>query len=239
MRLPDAIKTVLLVLAVFFPFYWYNQSYLSKFSLQLVALLILVFIFHNWLARKKQNSDPISQYQTITIIIIITIITVILVLSTGGAGSILFWLLNFLLFFVAIFSRPRAGLVIALAIDAAFLLNEPQLTTNELINLISLLLMAPLAAIFSTQFLRLITAQKEIKILSNQAKEEETATLIWLALDFRNQMVKAIDLVSQIKSNLSLIPYHQRETLDRLYQDLKALFKSGQELKKKIDETTE
>jgi len=58
--------------------------------------------------------------------------------------------------------------------------------------------------------------------------------LIWLALDFRNQMVKAIDLVSQIKSNLSLIPYHQREKLDQLYQNLKDLFKSGQELKKTI-----
>lgn len=151
----------------------------------------------------------------------------------------LFFLLDFLLFFVAIFSRPRAGFIIALAINMAFLLNEPRLTTNELINLVSLLLMAPLAAIFSTQFLRLITAQKEIKVLSNQAKEEETATLVWLALDFRNQMVKAIDLVSQIKSNLSLIPYHQREKLDQLYQNLKTLFKSGQELKQKIDETTE
>ena len=74
MRLPDAIETVLLILAVFFPFYWYNQSYLSKFSLQLVALLILIFVFHNWLTGKRRGSDPISQYQTITIIMIITVI---------------------------------------------------------------------------------------------------------------------------------------------------------------------
>ena len=234
MRLPDAIETVLLILAVFFPFYWYNQSYLSKFSLQLVALLILIFVFHNWLTGKRRGSDPISQYQTITIIMIITVITVILVLSTGGAGSMLFWLLDFLLFFVAVFFRARAGFIIALAIGIGFLLNEPLLTNQQLTNLISLLLMAPLAAIFSTQFTRLITAQKEIKVLSNQAKEEEMTALIWLALDFRNQMVKAIDLVSQIKSNLSLIPYHQREKLDRLYQNLKDLFKSGQELKKTI-----
>src|SRR3989344_628898 len=234
MRLPDAIETVLLILAVFFPFYWYNQSYLSKFSLQLVALLILIFVFHNWLTGKRRGSDPISQYQTITIIMIITVITIILFLSTGGAGSMLFWLLDFLLFFVAVFFRARAGFIIALAIGIGFLLNEPLLTNQQLTNLISLLLMAPLAAIFSTQFTRLITAQKEIKVLSNQAKEEEMTALIWLALDFRNQMVKAIDLVSQIKSNLSLIPYHQREKLDQLYQNLKDLFKSGQELKKTI-----
>ena len=146
----------------------------------------------------------------------------------------LFWLLDFLLFFVAVFFRARAGFIIALAIGIGFLLNEPLLTNQQLTNLISLLLMAPLAAIFSTQFTRLITAQKEIKVLSNQAKEEEMTALIWLALDFRNQMVKAIDLVSQIKSNLSLIPYHQREKLDQLYQNLKDLFKSGQELKKTI-----
>lgn len=239
MGLPQPVETIALILAVFFPFYWYNQTSLSKFSLQLVALLILVFVFHNWLARKKQGSDPISQYQTITIIMIITVITIILVLSTGGAGSMLFWLLNFLLFFVAIFSRPGAGLTLSLAIGIGFLLNEPLLTTAQLTNLVSLLLMAPLAMFFSTQYLRLIAAQKQIKVLSDQAKDEETAALIWLSLDFKNKVESAIDLVSQISSNLNLIPYHQRDKLNQLYLDLKILFQSGRELKKKIDGITE
>ena len=239
MRLPAAIETIALILAVFFPFYWYNQSYMSKFTLQLTALLILVFVFHNWWIKKRQNSDSVQIYQNIINLIIITIVTVVLILSTGGAGSMLFWLLNFLLFFVAVFFRPGAGLALSLAVGVAFLLNEPQLTTAQLINLISLLLMAPLATFFSTQYRRLITAQKQIKDLSDQANSLEQSTLIWLALDFRHQLEKAIDLVSQISSNLTLIPYHQRDRLNELYRDLKALFTSGQELERKIDKATE
>ena len=239
MRLPQTLETIALILAVFFPFYWYNQSYLSKFTLQLVALLILVFVFHNWWIKKRQNSDSVQIYQNIINLIIITIVTVVLILSTGGAGSMLFWLLNFLLFFVAVFFRPGAGLALSLAVGVAFLLNEPQLTTPQLINLVSLLLMAPLATFFSTQYRRLITAQKQIKDLSDQANSLEQSTLIWLALDFRHQLEKAIDLVSQISSNLTLIPYHQRDRLNELYRDLKALFTSGQELERKIDKATE
>ena len=222
---------MILILAVFFPFYWSNQTYMSKFSLQLVALLILIFVFHNWLAKKRQNSDPIQIYQNIINITIITIVTVILILSTGGAGSMLFWLLNFLLFFVAVFFRAGAAFTLSLAVGTAFLLNEPQLSTQQLINIISLLLMTPLASFFSTQYRRLITAQKEIEVLSNQANSLEQSTLIWLALDFRRQIEKAIDLLSQIS-----VPYHQRERLNELYQDIKALWRSGQELEKKIDE---
>ena len=231
MRLPQTLETLALVLAVFFPFYWYNQSYMSKFTLQLTALLILVFVFHNWLVKKRQNIDPIQIYQNIINLTIVTIVTVILILSTGGAGSILFWLLNFLLFFAAVFFRPGAGFTLSLAVGIAFLLNEPQLTLPQLINLISLLLMAPLASFFSTQYRRLIMAKKEVEKLSNQANSLEQSTLIWLTLDFRHQIEKAIDLLSQIS-----VPYHQRERLNELYRDIKALWHSGQELEKKIDE---
>ena len=143
----------------------------------------------------------------------------------------LFWLLNFLLFFVAVFFRAGAAFTLSLAVGIAFLLNEPQLTLPQLINLISLLLMAPLASFFSTQYRRLIMAKKEVEKLSNQANSLEQSTLIWLTLDFRHQIEKAIDLLSQIS-----VPYHQRERLNELYRDIKALWHSGQELEKKIDE---
>ena len=239
MRLPKTLETIALLVAVFFPFYWYNQTYLSKFSLQLVGLLILCFAFHNWLARRWSKSDSFLIYQKIINMVIITVLTLMLILSTGGAGSMLFWLLDFLLFFAAVFSRPRAGLTLTLAVGLAFLLNETQLTTPQLINLISLLLMAPLAAFFSTQYSRLITTQKQVKILSNQAKQEETATLLWLSLNFREKIEQAIDLVSQISTNLSRIPDHQRDQLKSLYQDLKSLWQSGQELEQKIDKLTD
>jgi len=239
MCLPAALETVLLSLTVFFPFYWQNQSYLSKFTLQLVSLLILLFFLHAWISNKAVSSKPIQTYQMITKTIIITITVLLLILTTGGANSAFFFILDFLLFFAAVFIRPEAGITLSLAIVTAFLLNEPDITKSQLINLISLLLMTPLAVIFSTQYRRLITTQQKINILSNQTKDEETATLMWLSLNFRNQLIRAIDLVSLIKTNLGLIPTHQRNQLEQLYRDLKALWLSGQELEKKIDEATE
>jgi hypothetical protein len=239
MNLPKPLEVIVLLLAVFFPFYWYNQTYLSQYSAQLTALLIIIFAFHNLLVKKKQQNDLVLKYQIVSNIISVTILTLLLILSTGGAGSMLFFLLDFLLFFIAVFTRPRHSFTLSLAIVIAFLLNEPLLTTHQLTNLISLLLMAPLATFFSTQYLRLISAKSEIKALSNQAKIEETDVLLWLALTFHNKIIQSIDLVSQISANVGSIPYHQRQKLNQLYQDLKELFKSGQELEKKVDELTD
>lgn len=239
MRLPRAAEAAILILAVFFSFYWHNQSSLSKFNWQLVSLLILIFLFHNWKAKKRQNSDPVQIYQNITNISIVVILTAMLVLTTGGAASPLFWLLNFLLFFAAVFSRAGSGISLSLALVLAFLLNEPQLTTGQLFNLVSLLSMAPLAAFFSSQYRRVITDQIQIKELSDQADLMERSTLLWLALDFRRQMETAIDLLSEISATLTAIPVHQKDRLNRLYRDLKSLWQSGQELEKKIDEATE
>lgn len=239
MRLPIAAITASLALSVFFPFYWYNQTYLSKFTWQLVALLILLFLFHNRFGKKRFNSNPIQIYQNITDVVIITILTILLVLSTGGTGSPLFFLLHFLLFFIAIFTHSRQSFTLSLAVNLGFLLNEVNFTNNSLINLVSLLFMAPLASFFSTQYARLITAKKEIKVLSNQAKKRETATLLWLTLNFHNKIEQSIDLLSQITINLGNIPFHQRRKFNQLYDDLKALFKSGQELKNQVDELTD
>lgn len=239
MNLPKPLEVIILLLAVFFPFYWYNQTYLNPYSLQLAGLLILIFSFHNLLARKRPTSDLVLIYQNIINVVTVTILALLLILSTGGAGSALFFLMDFLLFFIAVFTQPRQSLTIALAVGIGFLLNEPLLNNHQLINLVSLLLMAPLANFFSTQYIRLIRAQTEIKVLSNQAKEQETDTLLWLALNFHNKIVQSIDLLSQITASLGKIPYHQRQRLNELYLDLKELFKSGRELEKKIDELSD
>jgi hypothetical protein len=239
MNLPKPLEVLVLLIAVYFPFYWYNQTYLSPYSLQLVGLLILIAALHNLLARNKSPNNPVSKYQNVTNVIIVTVLTLLLILSTEGASSPLFFLLDFLLFFIALFTHPRQSFTLSLAITITFLLNEPLLDNQQLTNLVSLLLMAPLASFFSTQYLRLIEAKTEIKMLSDQAKEQETDMMIWLTLNFHNKIVQSIDLLSQITANLGQIPYHQRQKLNQLYQDLKALFKSGQELEKKIDELSD
>jgi hypothetical protein len=239
MNLPKPLEALVLLIAVYFPFYWYNQTSLSPYSLQLVGLLILIAALHNLSAKNKRPNNPVSKYQNVTNVVSVTVLTLLLILSTEGSSSPLFFLLDFLLFFIALFTHPRQSLTLSLAITIGFLLNEPLLDNQQLTNLFSLLLMAPLASFFSTQYLRLIEAKTELKVLSDQAKEQETDMMIWLTLNFHNKIVQSIDLLSQITANLGQIPYHQREKLNQLYQDLKALFKSGQELEKKIDELSD
>ncbi|MFH1280307.1 MAG: hypothetical protein ABII08_01680 [Candidatus Beckwithbacteria bacterium] len=127
-----------------------------------------------------------------------------------------------------------------------FLLNNDISSPTQLLSLVSLLLMAPLARFFGTQYLQLLEDDNKIKVLKHQAdhlesivSQEETTTLLWLSIEFKNKLHQAIDLISQLSSTLSNIPYHQQEQLKSLYSDLKELFNSGQELEEKIDKLTD
>jgi hypothetical protein len=246
MSLPFFLHTLYLIAAVILAFYWTKNPSLSSLSLQLTAALILVYFLQGFWRRKKLPEKPDTTYLNITNSIIFTLIVLLLVLSTQGLSSPLFFLLYFLLFGLSLFFHPWMSFLLTLALLFFFLLTAPPQSINQLLNLISLLLIAPLAHLFGTQYLRVLEAQNKIKVLEHQSKNlvhtisrEETTSLMWLSLEFRNKMHQAIDLVSQLLANIAHIPYYQREQLDQLYQDLKALYQSGQELEEKIDKMTD
>ena len=246
MSLPTLPHFILLLLAAAFTFFWHNNPGLSQYSLQLSSLLLAVFLFHNLLGRKKITNISFIQYQSISNSLTITLLLLLLVLDTGGLTSPLFFTLDFLLFGLSLLFNPSLGLLVGLALSLLFLLNNSLIDLNSLTNLISLILVAPLARFFGTQYLRLLEGQKQIKVLKHQSNQletnlsqEEGNTLLWLTLNFHNKMSQSLDLISQISSQLSTIPYHQQEKLKSLYLDLKELFKSGQELKDKIDKITD
>jgi|GEM_PF-335918 hypothetical protein len=245
MTLP-IVHSILLIFSVLFSFFWTNNPGMSNFSLQLAGLLTFIFFFHDLVSRKTSPNNPIRIYRSVSNSIILTLLTLLLILSTNGLNSPLFFLLDFLVFGLSLFFYPSLGFSFSLALIITFLLNNDLSSTHALTNLVSLILIAPFARFFSTQYLRLLEEKKHIKILKYQAdrleqklEQEETSTLLWLSIEFRHKLDHAIDLVSQISSNLSHIPYHQQELLKNLYSDLKELFKSGQSLQKQIDELTE
>lgn len=230
MLLPTSLFLIFSILA----FFWHNQPLLSAYSLQLIAGLFLLFVILNKLVKK---------YRNIINSIIITLIVLIIILETGGLTSPLFFILDFLLFALSLLIFPSLSFILALALIILFLLNSPTIDSQTLANLISLLLMAPVSRLIGTQYSRLIIAQNQVKALeyqSNRLKQElsekDETTLLWISLNFHNKIGQALDLISQIRSNVSHIPYHQKDKLNQLYQDLKELFKSGQQLKDKIDE---
>ncbi|MFH0942889.1 MAG: hypothetical protein V1810_01820 [Candidatus Beckwithbacteria bacterium] len=236
------LHSLFLLITAGFTFFWHNNPELSKFSLQLAALLLTIFLFHNLLGRHNSQNKSFIKYQNISNSLIITCLCLLLILDTGGLASPLFFTLDFLLFGLSLWFAPNLGLLTGLALTLLWLLNIASLNWTNLANLVSLLLMAPLASFFGTSYLRLLEGQKQIKVLKYQSDQlkkqlskEEGNTLIWLTLNFHQQITQALDLTSQIYSQLSTIPYHQREKLKTIYFDLKELFKSGEELKTKID----
>jgi len=238
----NLLHSLLLLITAGLTFFWTNNPELSKFSLQLASLLLAIIVFHNLLSRRNQNNKSYIKYQNISNSLIITCLCLLLILDTGGLTSPLFFTLDFLLFGLSLWFNPNLGLITGLALSSLWLLNITTLNWTNLANLISLILMAPLASFFGTSYLRLLEGQKQIKVLKYQSDQlekqlskEENATLIWLTLNFYQHMTQALDLISQIYSQVSSIPYHQREKLKTTYFDLKELFKSGQELKTKID----
>lgn len=246
MSLPTLPHFILLLLAAGFSFFWQNNPGLSQYSLQLSSLLLAVFLIHNLLGRRKPANISFIKYQSISNSLTISLLLLLLVLDTGGLISPLFFTLDFLLFGLSLLFTPSLGLLVGLALSLLFLLNNSLINLNSLTNLISLILMAPLSRFFGTQYLRLIENQKQTKILQNQSNQletklsqEEDHTLLWLTLIFQEKMESVLDLISQISSQLSAIPYHQREKLKTIYADLKELFNSGRELKDKIDKITD
>ena len=238
--------SILLILTIAFSFIWTNNPGMSNFSLQLVGLLAVIFFFHDLISRKTSQNNPIRTYRSMSNSIILTLLTLLLILSTNGLNSPLFFILDFLVFGLSLFFYPSLGFSFSLALILAFLLNNDLASTHALTNLISLILIAPFARFFSTLYLHLLEDKQQIKVLKHQAdhlehklEQEESSTLLWLSIEFKHKLDHAIDLVSQISSNLSNIPYHQQELLKNLYSDLKELFKSGQDLQKQIDELTD
>lgn len=241
--MPSLPHFILILFAAGFTFFWANHPVLSQYSLQLSSFLLAVFLFHNLLGRKKITNLSFIKYQNISNSLTITLLLLLLVLDTGGLTSPLFFTLDFLLFGLSLLFNPSLGLLVGLALSVLFLLNNSLLNLTSLTNLVSLILIAPLARFFGTQYIRLLEDQQQIKILKYQSNQlenilshEESDTLLWLTLNFQDKMQHSIDLLSQISSQLATIPYHQREKLKILYQDLKELFKSGQKLKEKINQ---
>ena len=248
--LPKVLQSFYLLVAVVFAFVWAGNPLLSKFSWQLTALLMLILLFHNLITNRQLRQNPQNESiivnRNIANSISLTIVVTILVMGTGGTTSALFFLLDFLLIGLSLFFATSTSFMLALALITGFLLNEPLTTTHQLTNLISLLFMAPLAAYFSSQYLTLLSAQEKIKVLKHQAKIlskdlsiEESDTLLWLGLNFNKTMMLTLDWFSQAGSTISRLPYHQQQQFSQLYQDLKALWQSGEQLKERIDRLTD
>jgi len=219
------------ILSIFFTIgltlFWVLQPSLSQYTLQLIAGLALIYFLLQFRSKNKSSSKTL----TFDFLILLTI-TLLLVTETGGLNSPLSFLVYLLLFAVALIFNIQTTLDLTLALILYFSFlpstDFSQLTT--ITEIIALLLITPLAIFTGHQY--------ELALKEKQHLEhEETNTLLFISLNLKTTLTKTLDTLSYL---IPKVPsYSDRHQLKTIYQDLRSLYQSAQELETNIDQETD
>lgn len=231
------VHTSLLIGASVGVFAWLSTTILEPYTLQLVAFLILLYIGSHWLRAHKPKW---FHRGNITIdITILTSMILLLVTETGSLTSPFFFLCYFLLFGVSMLYEIEATLVLTGVLITYFLFLP---TTNfsdfsHLSELLALIMITPLAIFTGHQYETSLEEKEARRQLGKHLGSEETDTLLFLSLNLKRTLLQAIDTLSLTipKEKVSEV----RINLQTLYEDLKNLYRSADELQQTIDKETD
>jgi hypothetical protein len=238
------LHTIFLITAVILAFAWTSQPTLSLYTLQLIALFVLLFFANQWWNRHVRALHAMPLQPQSFDAVILTLIIILLVASTGGLTSPLFFLVYFLMFGLSLLFEPPITISLALAISILFLLSPTeQSVLTEIIQLGSLVMITPLALFFGKQYLKVLEQQEKIQILEEEEQiaekelqQQETDVLLWTTIDLKKSLYFILDQTSHLLTDLSHLSVSQRERLQKIYQQTLNLLKSSSVLKKEIEE---
>jgi len=245
------IHSLFLLLAVVVAFFWTQSPTLSLYTLQLIAIFILLFFANHLFFRrqtKSQKTKSLPPKLNLTLdAVVFTLVVMLLVYSTGGLTSPLFFLVYFLMFGLALLFEPLVTVSLAGAMILLFLITPTtQEPLAEALQLFSLVLITPLALFFGSQYLRVLESEEKIKILreeskilEEQIKKEETDTLLWTSLNLKQGLSEILDEVSSLLSDLAHLTISQKERLLKIRTRALELLKTGEKLKEEVDRTTD
>lgn len=242
------LHSLFLVAAVILAFFWTNSPTLSIYTLQLIALFILLFFLNQFIFRRQHQKAPRTGKLSLTLdAVVFTMVVMLLVTSTGGLTSPLFFLLYFLMFGLSLLFEPLIAFSLTAAM-AIFFLATPtkEAFLTESLQLFSLILITPLALFFGNQYLKALEDEEKIKILKeenliseNQIQKEETDVLLWSSLELKRTLVEILDEISLLLSDISHLTVTQKERLLKIHQKLVDLLRSGEKLEEEVDKTTD
>lgn len=221
----------LTVLSTILPGLWSYFPLLEQYTLQACATATILYI----VIRKAFRS---TSHQSFLTLFYLNLIVQTLVVSTGRSSSPLFFLYYFVLFAFAIYFDHLQIFVISITtIFSLIYLNKvPVNFDKNLINLLSLLLITPLASIYSKAIIKLEQSKEKIEYLENDIANSKTDSLLWLSTENRPLLNKSIDaitdLIIYLKSTRSLIklPNGFLEKLKNIQSDLLTLYSSSDTL---------
>lgn len=156
----------ILLLVITLIFLWVNDDYLSNYSLQLTAILLLSLI----VAKRILDGEKFKLTESI-----ITTVGVILTVSaSGNISSPLFFLNYFLLFALSLLLEPVIPLVLSIILIIFYLFTS-QIGTSyfQLLELLAFPFMTPLAYFTGKIFQKEENQKQEIKNLQDKVEELE------------------------------------------------------------------
>jgi hypothetical protein len=242
-----------LTIATILTWLWTTNEGLSFYTLQLTALLILIYFVKNITRNpepEQARSGASTKYVDATIL---TMVVLLLIFSTGGLSSPLFFLSYFLLFGISFLFEPTLAitysliLIVFLGSQSGF--GSPQNNFTEsgsLLKLFSLLLVSPLALFFGQQFLQNLVDKNRIKIYQNKwlnneksLEKQETNALFWLSLNFKQTLAEIVEISANLLSQFASLSPHQRDSIKKIRENAQRLMAEGQRLKTIIDKETD
>jgi hypothetical protein len=226
MRIVSPILAVVAVVVAFL----ISISPLSAYGLQIAALLIIVYVAVSFLIRKKILSSNIR----VTLDILIFSMSIsLLVFTTGGFSSPVFFLSYFLLFGVALFSSPITATAITATFALLFIVAPKADVWIDLLQIGSLLAIAPLSVIFGRQYLKVLEDKKMITGLNQKVQRNRVDVTTWTEGDFRKRVLRIQEYLQKLLNDPT-IGLDKKERITSLYRQIYELFLSGREMEKDI-----
>ncbi len=117
--------------------------------------------------------------------------------------------------------------------------------STDMVNLFSLILISPLANIFSQSLAKNLEAKSKIKILEENLNENESDSLLWITTDSKPTLDKVIgslsDLIIYLRSSRSNIqlPKMFLDKIKTIQSDLLTLYTSTELLEESIKEKSD
>jgi signal transduction histidine kinase len=218
---------------------WTEVPALNSYNLQLSGALILLYFASRYLFREVK---PSFFFATIVLVSIV----LLLVFSSGGINSPVFFIINFLLFAIALLIAPYQATVASfLLITILLWQNYQNLTSVMIIDLASLILMTPLAVVFSKSYLQALQAEGKISFLKEAIKDEQSDSLLWIATTAKPSLASVLSSLTDIvvylntKGQITSVPKQLVDKLKVIQTDLISLYSSTGTLEKSIEESSD
>ena len=148
---------------------------------------------------------------------------------------------NFLLLFgIALLSAPATSIVAAVGFVVLFILTPRSDYWAEILQIASLLSIAPISAMFGKQHLQIFQDAQKINALKNvshdfadEVKEQKEEIKNWTEGDFREKLVEMQAHLGEFLKDKD-VPEDKKTKVKELYQQIYDLFQSGKRMEKEI-----